>query len=89
MGETALEQSCDSDILPFEKVPSLCSLSFMNVSEAKSQGLLQQNIIEAVLESILISASLVGEKKLRILWQQVDYSLFISKKSQRLVHQEK
>ena len=33
----------------------------MNVSEAKSQGLLQQNIIEAVLESILISGSLLGE----------------------------
>ena len=63
----------------------------MNVSEGKSQGLLQQNIIEAVLESILISASLLGEKKLHMLWRQLltIYSLFISKKCQGLVHQEK
>ena len=59
----------------------------MNVSEAKSQGLLQQNIIEAVLESILISE--LGEKKLHMLLRRVDYSLFISKKSQGLFHQEK
>ena len=67
-----------------EKVPSLCSLSFMNVSEAKSQGLLQQNIIEAILESILISASLLDEKKLHMLWRHVDCSLFISKKKPKI-----
>ena len=51
----------------------------MNVSEAKSQGLLQQNIIEAVLKSILISASLLGEKKLHMLWRHVDYLFAVHK----------
>ena len=49
-------------------------------SPVRYPSLVQKLNIEAVLESILISASLLGENKIHMLWRHADCSPFISKK---------